>query len=677
VYIAIVAPIKVGFGIKTPPWSFGHVLDIVMDIYFLFDLLVTFRSAYYHPKTGQLVTSARAIACTYAQGWLAIDVVSSVPLALIEGIVDFDKIVDNRVQVDDKEQSSLRLVRILRLTKLVRVFRIFKLIQRYFTSTDEVGSTSAVVHILLQILRSLKLMLGLLFLGHFGGCVWYLAGTERMYADDPSHPLAATGWVAARGWLDDQEGGTNATGGWSYDPSSSDLLFSRYVQSFFDAFTGMVIEKATTDAELLIAIVIHIAYECLYGFILGTLTSIVLESRKSTQEFEEKMNSVKEFCILNRLGPKISRPLMSFYRNLYPHDVIYDEEAFLAELPPTLRKRIVHTLYSDVIKKLPLFKTLDDPAMMAICTHLRPMVVPANEAIFREGETATAIYFIIEGTCRVTVRGIKLGYLKAGGFFGEMAILREGHGGTRVQNRSVFTHTVCNLRYLETASLELYIGKGQLAGIRGTIRSYAEKRMKQDALRIDADRKERSGRRGEEVHHSKAAINRRAERRRSVAPGDASTGHVPKTMQSVDSEPEKLEPADGKDGAHGHGHRAPDELKSSWAVRTSWTEASAFPLQEQHHQVQLASEVASRAHDDSADKHECGSEPHSHRGLRAINEAASQRPPDSAARGGGGGARSVADLEALILAEAGQRRMEAATLNAKLDKLLLIQSIRS
>ena len=113
VYIAIVAPIKVGFGIKTPPWSFGHVLDIVMDIYFLFDLLVTFRSAYYHPKTGQLVTSARAIACTYAQGWLAIDVVSSVPLALIEGIVDFDKIVDNRVQVDDKEQSSLRLVRIL------------------------------------------------------------------------------------------------------------------------------------------------------------------------------------------------------------------------------------------------------------------------------------------------------------------------------------------------------------------------------------------------------------------------------------------------------------------------------------------------------------------------------------------------------------------------------------
>jgi hypothetical protein len=34
-----------------------------------------------------------------------------------------------------------------------------------------------------------------------------------------------------------------------------------------------------------------------------------------------------------------------------------------------------------------------------------------NELIVREGESASAVYFIIDGTCRVSVRGITLGHL--------------------------------------------------------------------------------------------------------------------------------------------------------------------------------------------------------------------------------------------------------------------------
>jgi hypothetical protein len=157
------------------------------------------------------------------------------------------------------------------------------------------------------------------------------------------------------------------------------------------------------------------------------------------------MNEVREFCITNKLGPEITTPIVRFFRNLYPNETIIDEDAFLGELPGSLRKKVVMRLYAEVIRRVPLFKTLDEDATVAICTALRPLVAPAGELIFREGETATAVYFIIDGTCRVSIRGITLGHLKSGGFFGEMALLATG-AESRVHNRTLWAHDDCQLR---------------------------------------------------------------------------------------------------------------------------------------------------------------------------------------------------------------------------------------
>jgi hypothetical protein len=41
-------------------------------------------------------------------------------------------------------------------------------------------------------------------------------------------------------------------------------------------------------------------------------------------------------------------------------------------------------LYADVIKRVPLFKSLGDNATVSICAALRPVVAPLNELIVRE-----------------------------------------------------------------------------------------------------------------------------------------------------------------------------------------------------------------------------------------------------------------------------------------------------
>ena len=114
------------------------------------------------------------------------------------------------------------------------------------------------------------------------------------------------GWVVSRGWVGLSASTANATGTstplWTYDGPEGDFLMSRYFAAFFAAMTDMAIENASTEIEMLVACMNHLFYECLYGFVLGTLTSIVLESRKSAREYEEKLADVREFCSMNKVS---------------------------------------------------------------------------------------------------------------------------------------------------------------------------------------------------------------------------------------------------------------------------------------------------------------------------------------------------------------------------------------
>ena len=89
-----------------------------------------------------------------------------------------------------------------------------------------------------------------------------------------------------------------------------------------------------------LAILIHFSYEIIYGFVLGTLTSMVMESRKSTQEFEEKMATIREFCKIHRLGPQLSTPMLHFFQQLYPDDKVGATPCSKCGLPSNRMARI-------------------------------------------------------------------------------------------------------------------------------------------------------------------------------------------------------------------------------------------------------------------------------------------------------------------------------------------------
>jgi MFS family permease len=78
-----------------------------------------------------------------------------------------------------------------------------------------------------------------------------------------------------------------------------------------------------------------------------------------------------------------------------------------------------------LLRELTLFAPLSQPALEQIAVNLRPVAVPEGTAVIREGDPGDEFYIVEQGALRVTVGGMPGAPIHAGGFFGEIALLRD------------------------------------------------------------------------------------------------------------------------------------------------------------------------------------------------------------------------------------------------------------
>ena len=93
------------------------VADIVMDCFFLIDIIVIFNSAYYKDEV-ELIEDRGTICWEYLTGWFTIDVISIVPFGLFFDVGSFTKAI--------RIAKIGRLLKLVKLTKLLRVLKLMR-----------------------------------------------------------------------------------------------------------------------------------------------------------------------------------------------------------------------------------------------------------------------------------------------------------------------------------------------------------------------------------------------------------------------------------------------------------------------------------------------------------------------------------------------------------------------
>ena len=98
----------------------------------------------------------------------------------------------------------------------------------------------------------------------------------------------------------------------------------------------------------------------------------------------------------------------------------------------------------ELLRELTVFAPLSEPALEQIAVHLRTIVVPAGTPVVREGDAGDEFYIVERGALAVTVGGVTAAPIHAGGFFGEIALLRD-----TPRTATVTTTEDCTLLTLE------------------------------------------------------------------------------------------------------------------------------------------------------------------------------------------------------------------------------------
>lgn len=173
-YVATMVPLRIGFNMEAEPWTLSFVIEAIVDAYFVVDIGIQFRSAYFENK--QLVVDTGKIARRYARTWFPIDVVSCLPINYVQLIMQ--QIQEGSTSGNTSEAKLLKILRLLRLAKLLRLARIQRLLDRL--KDDYEG--------LAQFLEMSKITITIFYVAHFVACFWYLVGDDE--ADIVGHTSA-------------------------------------------------------------------------------------------------------------------------------------------------------------------------------------------------------------------------------------------------------------------------------------------------------------------------------------------------------------------------------------------------------------------------------------------------------------------------------------------------------
>ena len=228
-YVSVMVPLRTCFDLDNNDTStFGFWLEAIVDAYFVIDIILCFRTAFW-AANGELVGDSSSIAIYYMKSWFFIDVLSCLPLGYVEMIMTAGGEVDEAADTarrtlrtkrpsdgeggswvgegttdNDFNFKTFKTLRLFRLGKLLRIARIKRMLKKY---EDQFDAN--------QYLGMLFTLLIIFFMGHILGCFFFLVGTGEIVQCTGDPALEQEVCTTIKGWVYNAAGGPDGTGGWT------------------------------------------------------------------------------------------------------------------------------------------------------------------------------------------------------------------------------------------------------------------------------------------------------------------------------------------------------------------------------------------------------------------------------------------------------------------------------
>ena len=122
-FVTATVPLRACFAVDVDIWSAEFYVDLVIDVFFITDVVINFRTAFFD-HNGFREYRDWPIARNYMKGWFVIDLVSCLPVGYIQYFVSDEGGGDDNFR-------SVKSMRLVKMTKMMRLARIKRILSRH------------------------------------------------------------------------------------------------------------------------------------------------------------------------------------------------------------------------------------------------------------------------------------------------------------------------------------------------------------------------------------------------------------------------------------------------------------------------------------------------------------------------------------------------------------------
>ncbi|XP_053425013.1 potassium voltage-gated channel subfamily H member 6 [Nycticebus coucang] len=389
------------------------MVDLIVDIMFVVDIVINFRTTYVNTND-EVVSHPRRIAVHYFKGWFLIDMVAAIPFDLLIFRTGSDE--------------TTTLIGLLKTARLLRLVRVARKLDRY----SEYGA--AVLFLL---------MCTFALIAHWLACIWYAIGNvERPYLEPKI------------GWLDSLgvQLGKRYNGS---DPASGPSVQDKYVTALYFTFSSLTSVgfgnvSPNTNSEKVFSICVMLIGSLMYASIFGNVSAIIQRLYSGTARYHTQMLRVKEFIRFHQIPNPLRQRLEEYFQHAWSYTNGIDMNAVLKGFPECLQADICLHLHRALLQHCPAFHGASKGCLRALAVKFKTTHAPPGDTLVHLGDALSTLYFISRGSIEILRDDMVVAILGKNDIFGEPISLHARPGKSSADVRAL---TYCDLHKIQRADL--------------------------------------------------------------------------------------------------------------------------------------------------------------------------------------------------------------------------------
>ena len=376
-YVALVTPFEIAF-VRTNITLF--YVNLMVDIYFVVDLLVNFNLAFYDRERDRWVLKLYPIAIQYVRGWFFLDLVSCFPFETVVTLSNGGTLLSIFLYDANDERGLFvtRIAKLLRLPRLLRMMRFGRVVSRLASK----------INVSFKLTTMIKYTALLLVTTHFFACLIRLVGSScpeytgnrqrssQLYEYD-ALPISDGTYLEMEGdpkcWL-------------------ATVRFQRrgmwyeYVAALSwaaKAFGGEA--DAITFGEHLLGAAIMLCGMVMTALLIGEIANVLTNFDPALNAYRTSMDNLNQYITERNITKSLQRHLREYYINsegLFRK--IYHRE-MLQSLSPALQRAVAKEELGGYVAKLPFLNdTVRSVSGLRVGTLV--VVAPSDQEFTAHGE---------------------------------------------------------------------------------------------------------------------------------------------------------------------------------------------------------------------------------------------------------------------------------------------------